>query len=47
MATVIITKLKHAISVQQARLHLVVSPNVFYALMAAQTAHQVIIPHQT
>ena len=47
MATVITTKLKHAISVQQARLLLVVSPNVFYALLAAQTAHQIIIPHQT
>lgn len=47
MATVITTKLKHAISVQQARLLLVVSPNVFYALMAAQTVHQKIIPHQT
>ena len=47
MATVITTKLKHAISVQQARLLLVVSPNVFYALKAAQTAHQIIIPHQT
>lgn len=46
MATVITTKLKHAISVQQARLLLVVSPNVFYALMAAQTVHQKIIPHQ-
>ncbi len=46
MATVITTKLKHAISVQQARLRLVVSPNVFYARMAAQTAHQKIILHQ-
>lgn len=46
MATVITTKLKHAISVQQARLLLVVNPNVFYALMVAQTAHQKIIPHQ-
>lgn len=45
MATVITTKLKHVISVQQARLPLVVSPNVFYALMAAQTVQQKIIPH--
>ncbi len=47
MVTAITIKLKHAISVQQARLLLVVSPNVFYALKAAQTAHQIIIPHQT
>lgn len=47
MATVMTTKFKHAVSVQQARLLLVVSRNVFYALLAAQTAHQIIIPHQT